>query len=63
MSAALRSSVSVPIAVTLLAGAAFSTAELSRSGGILGQRVLTTGAGDNGSGGTIRDLTAEIHIP
>ncbi|MCZ6599038.1 MAG: hypothetical protein O7B99_15480 [Planctomycetota bacterium] len=28
-----------------------------------GDRILTTGSGDNGSGGTIRDLTAEIHIP
>lgn len=28
-----------------------------------GQRVLTTGSGDNGSGGAIPDTTAEIYIP
>ena len=28
-----------------------------------GERILTTGSGDNGSGGTIADLTAEIFIP
>jgi hypothetical protein len=28
-----------------------------------GERILTTGSGDNGSGGTIPDLTAETYIP
>ena len=28
-----------------------------------GERILTTGSGDNGSGGTIPDLTAETYLP
>jgi hypothetical protein len=28
-----------------------------------GQRILTTGSGDNGSGGTLPDLSAELYIP
>ena len=28
-----------------------------------GERLLTTGSGDNGSGGTIPDLTAETYLP
>ena len=28
-----------------------------------GERVLTTGTGDNGSGGLLLDLTAELFIP
>ena len=28
-----------------------------------GERILTTGSGDNGSGGAIPDLTAETYLP